>query len=492
MPQKILYCSDLHINRVDVRAELIAEKLNWQINKEKASIVVFAGDISDSLSETYAFLEKIKAKCIFVSGNHDRYTVDSTISPPANVVVLENSFYETDDYLFLGATLWTGLGYSTQEEDIKKKSFKRLIDCLHIKKWTAEDQLEENKKSRHFFNYFFSVRQSLRSSISYNKKINEAIAQSPVDLKEVARLLNLENDSPALDFILSAAISSLDKKIICVSHHAPFIEEFLVHQTLTKQKIDYELKNLTPRALDDCSSHDIYSMEIGRTDFEYNMLELYAYFNCEFNPKTDNNVIWVHGHTHMIKEEYPVKGVNVHCNPVPCSYYDWNNSEVNILKSLRFTPLKIDAIFKKMCEPHLDNLQELQIKIKQLKALRWTHRKTIKGIEKIVFINTLDSLRLSCKEVFEGLNSLNLVLRLMSWQGSSLEKSIRFWPRYSYNEELYEQMKEIEINIGNISLLSDAIDIAKKQEGFYFIYGGNTPSEMLASVDKFITRIKKL
>lgn len=488
MSKKILYCSDLHINRASQDAHTIASHLNKQIKASKASVVVFAGDISDSLSATYAFLARITAKCIFVKGNHDNYNKDDlTLTPPENVVLLENSFYETADHLFLGATLWTNLGYAEQSSEIKQLSFNRLIDSTEISNWSAEQQILENKRSRAFFENFFKVRNFLKTSARYDKELYAELSKEIVCHSKVIDLLQGKFEGSRV--ILEKALSSLNKKIVCVSHHAPFIEEFLLHKALTDENTFYDAKILSPKALEEATPHDIYSMQIGRTHFEDNPLELYAYFNCGFNPEMDTDVVWVHGHTHQIDEVLPVKGINIHCNPASCRYFDWSQKEVNILKAISFKEMKVDALFKRMTQLHRTSIIELIEKIEQLKSLKWADRKTTTGIDSIVFLNTIDSLRLSCDQVFKELNTVYFILKVAALKAACFANFQRFWSKYSTSSDIYDTLRTIENSIQNINSLSESLYIAKLHKNFHFIMGGATPKKSLQLTHKFLKRL---
>lgn len=491
MAEKILYCSDLHIDRAPVDANTIAQHINKQIKKEKCKIVVFAGDVSDSLHLTYSFLSLINAKCLFVKGNHDHYKKEeSKLEAPDNVVLLENSFYETDHYIFLGATLWTGLGYSHHSIETKKLSFNRLIDSLEIQDWSVEEQLKQNKESRCFFEEFLTVRNYFKTSAKYDKDIQVELSQPEVCIKKIVALVKSKFSS-YLEETIEKAISSLDKKIVCISHHAPFIEEFLVHQAFEEEKPYYNNKLLQPQALDALTPHELYSMQIGRTPFDENPLEIYAYFNCEFNPHFDENIVWVHGHTHQIREVHTVKGINIHCNPSSCRYFDWSKQDIELLKPLSFKQPKVDAKFKQLSKSYSEGLNELFEKITRLQDLKWADRKTSKGIDKIVFLNTIDSLRLSCDQLFEELNSAYLILKICFMQGASFSKFQRLWSKYSSNTDIYDIFREIEANVQNIKYLSEALYIAKNSQNFHFIMGGLTPKKLLQLNHKFLHTLNK-
>lgn len=129
---KIAYCSDLHLD--------CQKDLPDLTNKDKAEILIIAGDISELnhykyFSNYFLKLSKQYKKILFVEGNHEWYRgnlhdIDAGIKQvmPDNFVLLRNDEYIYKDISFFGGTMWASLD---NMDDIEKQVLlPHLISCF--------------------------------------------------------------------------------------------------------------------------------------------------------------------------------------------------------------------------------------------------------------------------------------------------------------------------------------------------------------------------
>lgn len=141
---KIQICSDLHL-------EINKNQDYDSFLKPIAPILFLAGDIGDC-SQTYCknffkWISENFKKSFLVAGNHEYYSIKdhmnmhnkeqllrNVINQFNNIVFLDNEYYEMDNYIVLGTTLWSYI--KPNEENIVSLI---LNDFNHI-------YLDKNKK----------------------------------------------------------------------------------------------------------------------------------------------------------------------------------------------------------------------------------------------------------------------------------------------------------------------------------------------------------
>ena len=326
--------SDIHLERKnEYKKKFLLDGINLVIEKNKKegkeTIVVFSGDV-DNGTNAYEWFKNINAKIIYTAGNHEFWkndyyeTLDNLQKDvPQNISFLHNDFTECGDYIFVGATMWTDVGKSLNE-DLKHVSNGIMNDNYNItaKKWytprnieklksimprhTLENrkenfswniliEQEENEKTIQFFKDFTVVRnQMLKLKEEYDnsdKNLNAKylkITQEKYDaihkaskVKDytykqwllICKEFNLLGYEEVSDEMIQNAsvekekifhkLSHMDysKELIVVSHHLPFLEERLIgHYSHTTN--DHKLINHK-------ADNSIYNIRNGLEDYPY-------------------------------------------------------------------------------------------------------------------------------------------------------------------------------------------------------------------------------
>jgi len=210
---KLLILSDVHLERINkVKKNFLLSTINEKIENLKnngfESIVIFAGDIDNSISG-YDFISKVNTNCIYVAGNHEFWGHDyyETLNElqskaPPNVKFLHNDVTSIGEYLFLGTTLWTDAGYNLNK-DLVKFAASRMNDMLYIfaKEWYKDKsninrlkeiyqdheikekiktgawniftELDENKKSWNFINNSDLILSAINKASLINTKLDQ-------------------------------------------------------------------------------------------------------------------------------------------------------------------------------------------------------------------------------------------------------------------------------------------------------------------------------
>jgi predicted phosphohydrolase len=166
---RIQYVSDIHLEYYhNIEVENIVKNKIIPI----APICVLTGDIGYPFNKSYKiFLEEISKKFIhifLIHGNHEYYqirhkkTMDEIIektkeitSTLENVHFLDNSYYDLNEYRFIGTTLWSKI------DDPKYT----VNDCKKIEEFTVEKSNELYER-----NYKF-IKDMLERSVVDNKKV---------------------------------------------------------------------------------------------------------------------------------------------------------------------------------------------------------------------------------------------------------------------------------------------------------------------------------
>lgn len=154
---KLLVLSDIHFEKYKgtQHKEFVLNYINKKIIEVSQSgftpVVVLAGDI-DNQDAGYSWMSKIKAKVIFIAGNHEFWNGDyyETIENlkrkcPNNVTFLHNDIEIVGQYIVIGSTLWTDIGKSINP-DIFVYASSRMNDMTSItaKKWYENPVNVEN------------------------------------------------------------------------------------------------------------------------------------------------------------------------------------------------------------------------------------------------------------------------------------------------------------------------------------------------------------
>jgi Icc-related predicted phosphoesterase len=155
---RIQVLSDLHLNYYTDKYPTFVRDIDY---------IIIAGDLSDNIDAIYNFFSIIRKDCnvpiIWIFGNHEYYSyclkdykkkIKKELKSIENIIILDNSTYELNDYIFIGATLWTDFDnerdtFIIQQAlndyafiNTKDKSGQRNINYLDI--------LYEHKKSKKF------------------------------------------------------------------------------------------------------------------------------------------------------------------------------------------------------------------------------------------------------------------------------------------------------------------------------------------------------
>lgn len=313
-----------------------------------------------------------------------------TKNSPSHVHFLHNDIKVVGDYIFVGATMWTDLGHDLNPDlfphltSIMNDTFKithsqwyeeenniKKIDSLYShnkekykeqKLWNVFSQQEENKKSINFYNDFIEVydhllkikeseknlKSKLNSSYEYNKISKDTynvllnnlnMYKGNISYKDwvilnqdlLGEKYNLENISFTLnkEAVFSKLKNNfLNKKLIVLSHHSPFLEERLIgRQEWFDDEINKKYFKDVPdyvyalRKGTDYAPHN-YFYRVNKGDFskDESIPQIVHYHNdgsANLSKKllkyTD---LWIHGHEHSYNYEDSLKGVRVLTNPL--------------------------------------------------------------------------------------------------------------------------------------------------------------------------------
>lgn len=324
--------SDIHLERKnEYKKNFLLNSINLVIDKNKTegkkTIVVFSGDIDNGIN-AYEWFKKIDAEIIYTAGNHEFWnndyyeTIDSLKrNMPSNVHFLHNDFVECGEYIFLGATMWTDVGKSLND-DLKYVSNGVMNDNYYIKaqKWYTSDNLkklkeitpkyafegrkdkfdwnilieqEENEKTINFFKSFNTIKEQMlklkeefdNSEQRLNSKYN---AISKENYESLHKAINLKNYTyqqwllickefnllgyEAVDDDMIASVTkeqeaifnklskmNYEKEIVVVSHHLPFLEERLIGH--------YSHSNYSQKLLNQKADSPIYNIRNGLNDY---------------------------------------------------------------------------------------------------------------------------------------------------------------------------------------------------------------------------------
>lgn len=218
MDNKFIVLSDLHLERVqDKKRNLVLNIINNKIELFRKNniepIVVLAGDIHKA-KLSYEWMKNINSKVIYIAGNHEFWDGDyyETIdylknNEPSNVKFLHNDFLVIEDYIFVGATLWTDVGINLNKDIFKLAgirmndnkfitaknwyeseknvnrlkeffSYFNLEETLQHKKWNALIEVEENLKSWFFIKNIVEVLSIVDKTFSIKKKLQKDLNSS--------------------------------------------------------------------------------------------------------------------------------------------------------------------------------------------------------------------------------------------------------------------------------------------------------------------------
>ncbi len=159
---KIHILSDIHLEFLHKsNVELYINKIN-----SDADILILAGDIGDPYTYNYLYFLKeisIKFQKVFlISGNHEYYNKEYSIDDINNkiiqvckgfnnIVFLNNSYYDYNEYRFIGSTLWSLVDNTLEPiNDIKriKNMNIELYNKLHTNSKNYIEQILEQSKDK--------------------------------------------------------------------------------------------------------------------------------------------------------------------------------------------------------------------------------------------------------------------------------------------------------------------------------------------------------
>jgi predicted phosphodiesterase len=250
---KLALASDIHLEFGDIVLE----------NKEKADILILAGDIcvaKDCAKANYigerfqAFFQRVSfqfPKVIYIMGNHEHYTGDFLNSKDllqkmfddlglTNITLLEKETLTIDDVTFIGGTLWTNMN-------------KR--DPLTM--WHAGQSMNDYKEIKNSAHGY--------SGGGYMSRLQ------PED--------TLKDHDVMLDYIRQVVEGKLDQKFVVVGHHAP------------------TFGSVSPAYQNDTLMNGNFYSDL-----------------TEFIMDRPQIKLWIHGHMHN-NSDYMIKNTRVVCNP---------------------------------------------------------------------------------------------------------------------------------------------------------------------------------
>jgi len=137
--------SDLHIE-FDIG---IVQKCVDICSRLRTKYVILAGDITNFkkreviLGELVLELKKYTDHVIYVLGNHEYYEPDGkspmeimesyrTLCSKLGIVLLEDSYLETDDFVFYGATMWSNVSELAYRKMNDRYSFRQRQELVDI------------------------------------------------------------------------------------------------------------------------------------------------------------------------------------------------------------------------------------------------------------------------------------------------------------------------------------------------------------------------
>lgn len=315
---------------------------------------------------------------------------------PKNVKFLYNDFEEIGDFIFVGSTMWTDVGkhlndslkyvsngimndnYNIKAEQwYTEKNIKKLkkivpnysIDkALEEKKWNILLEQEENEKTMQFFKDFARIKGQLKKfheelSSAKDKLNRQYLPLSKEDYNRLQDLKNFEKFTykqwlficKEFNFLGYSAISdemienitesdekifkklstmNVNKNLMVVSHHLPFLEERLIgyyshyadikdQRKLWNEKADNVIYNIRD-GLDDYPDHNyFYRIHKGEFSRDESIVEAIHYNNngsINIHDSFLNDVkSWCHGHDHQLNYQDYVKGLSITTNPLSYS-----------------------------------------------------------------------------------------------------------------------------------------------------------------------------
>ena len=158
--QQIRYISDLHFG-VNRRSPFSLPSTP----QDSEQILILAGDVCDSSCSGISFLTDVCSRfkhVLYVFGNHEyygrsladakQYLLDQFYVVPQNLHILDCDTFETDDIMFIGATLWTDLDkFSPTTSYIVSKCLNdcRLISVDNVSKIRLNGDVWYNTHIKH-------------------------------------------------------------------------------------------------------------------------------------------------------------------------------------------------------------------------------------------------------------------------------------------------------------------------------------------------------
>ncbi len=389
MKNSKIILSDLHLeHKQQKQLDFIAKSIHHQIELIKAQghnpVLCLCGDVSNHIKHI-DWIKSFKIDTVMTAGNHefwesDFYDVLVDLKNQENNYFhfLYNDFCIIQDELFIGATLWTDLGenlnsslipfaagrmrdfeeikakkwYENEDNisNLKKYYMNNKLSCddmLEYKKWNPLIEIEENKKTVLYFNYFSSALKlhEWLSSIKirddfisiYEKelseiKLNYLKKDNQILIKNLKNLKNLHInyfESSFLDesLFLDIFVKLYDKfnlPISMVTHHLPFYEElFLGHYLIDKNNLHKMREDCIFKVREGTHykfEYYIESSSRGRQERFADLSHIVNYYNYgskvipEYLINRINN--WYHGHEHYFNHQDLIKGIEFKTNPL--------------------------------------------------------------------------------------------------------------------------------------------------------------------------------
>ena len=247
----IRYASDLHLD--NFYKHNIDYKLP-ELPTDKETVLILAGDVCETtrLVGCLEYYASRFAHVVFVPGNHEYYKSDleyydtemqKYFKKHPNIHYLQNDVFETDEVVFIGATLWTD--YVNENEQLMQ--------------W-----------SNTYMDYYLSTyrRQPLTSAILLQK------------FKE------------SRDYIFEQMMYYPDKEIVVITHHAPSMRsihpkfKFAGNNGCYASNLDQDIIDCKPTLWIHGHVHNSFDYTVGKTTILCNPRGYYPNgLNLHFNEK---------------------------------------------------------------------------------------------------------------------------------------------------------------------------------------------------------------
>jgi hypothetical protein len=444
MDKQIILLDDVHLEgRTFAERDAFREEISLQIKQIKDSkkipIVVCSGDIGEGITGV-EWVAQLESEVVYVCGNHefwgqDFYQTINDIKDFTNKEInkhihfLYNETIVLHDIRFIGTTLWTDMGESLPwlSKNYIIKNYPIMGD---FKKITAKNWFSKENEVR------------LKEFLNYHG-IDDLKINNMIENKQFNPLLEKEENSKAINFLIESLGNKYEGKTIVISHHLPLYEIWFKQKHMLPEIISGEFINNERRFHNAAIGDDKITRDILMMGYYANNLKNIMY--TEFSPD-----FWFHGHfheeiseiigkTHIVSSpvgykkqseiiKYKIIKIN-NKKDLLADYikkeienYDWNKALLGTLRELEgmikkfeiaintglFTAFDFESILLTFQKSHANNLKEFKIQVNNwLKLFVYNDNKDIfsEDIDFFITIELIGILKMNAK------NNNNVVLK---------------------------------------------------------------------------------